>query len=253
MNEEIQYEIPLNECYRSLLRLEYLFIEIKRQLQSSHRASHYYCLRQLFVLIDFFERSDFKAELIRELERKIKVYHNLEELDVVDQDKLHTFLEQLGTLSSWFRGQHSKIGSQLLTDSFLSQAKNKLSLRVPRLSFDAPAVKSFLSMDAELRKTKLNDWYTAFKAVQTSTEVLLRLARESAEFETIETSDGFYQEDCNSSLNLIAIRFAHQYKNLFPEVSTSSRRFSIHFMFLDKNLATKPWQQFIAFELAKLG
>jgi cell division protein ZapD len=248
-SQSILYEIPLNERFRSLLRLEYLFKEVRRQLKQQHRSSHYYCIKQLFILLEYFERTDFKSELIKELDRNIKHFNELANSPDIDHKKLAIFLKQLSKLNAWFRGHQGKIGVQLLNQDFLFQAKNKLAHGLPRLSFDAPAVKAFLSLEPAFRLTKLQAWFEEFKAVQTSIDIILKLSRESGVFKQVESENGYFQIESEVNLNILAIKVPNQL-DVYPEVSGSARRSSIQFKSLDEQLVSTTYQQFISFELA---
>jgi len=120
-----------------------------------------------------------------------------------------------------------------------------------RLSFDAPFVKLFLSMPTELRKEKLTEWLNAFKGIKTSVEVLLRLGRETANFNTAFAEGGFYQEEMDKDeYQFIGIRIPGALQ-IYPEVSSGRKRFSIRFMTLSTDLETKQFSDWFNFELAK--
>jgi len=247
----INFEVPLNNRSRSLLRLERIFREIHRHIHIATPSAHFYALKQIFSLLDFFERGDFKAILIKELDRKITYFAKLGSNPEVDLSKLQTFINQLEQLSKWFKSQNGKIGHQLLKQEFLANAKNKLTFSTVRLSFDAPFVKLFLSMPVETRKEKISGWLKAFKGIQTSVEVLLRLSRETADFNTVFAEDGCYQQEISKDeFQFLGIKVPVDLQ-VYPEVSSGSKRFSIRFMTLNDALETKQFTDWLDFELAK--
>jgi len=251
ISDTITFEVPLNNRCRSLLRLERIFREITLHIKLATPSAHFFALKQLFLLLDFFERGDFKAELIKELEREITYFEKLDSNPDVDLSKLEVFISQLGLLSKWFRGQKGKIGHQLLEQEFLANAKQKLTLGTARLCFDAPCVKLFLAMPATTREKKLLEWLKAFKGIQTSVEVLLRLSRETGIFSTCFAEEGFYQAEMEKNqYQFIGIRLPSEL-HIYPEVSTGPQRFSIHFMTLSDELKSKQFSQWFDFELIK--
>lgn len=251
LSDTITFDVPLNNRSRSLLRLERTFKETHRHIISTSPSAHFYALKQIFVLLDFFERGDFKAELIKELDREIAYFAKLDSNPEVDLSKLTVFINQLGQLSKWIRNQHGKIGHHILRQEFLSNAKNKLTIGATELSFDAPFVKLFLSKPIEIRQEKLNNWLKAFKGIQTSIEVLLRLSRETAIFNTVFAEEGFYQEEIEKhAYQFIGIRLPADLQ-IYPEVSSGPKRFSIRFMSLTDDLEARQFSDWFDFELAK--
>lgn len=251
ISDSITFEIPLNNRSRSLLRLERLFRECKRHIKIATPTAHFFVLKQIFLLLDFFERGDFKAELIKELDREIAYFAKLGSNPEVDLSKLEVFISQLGQLSKWFRSQQGKIGHQLLEQEFIANAKQKLTLGTARLSFDAPSVKLFLSLPIETQQLKLQEWLNAFKGIQTSVEVLLRLSRETGMYETCFAEEGFYQQEMEKNqYQFIGIRLPSELK-VYPEVSSGPQRFSIRFMTLSTELTVQQFSEWFDFQLVR--
>ena len=249
--ETITFEVPLNNRSRSLLRLERIFRETDRHINIGTPSAHFFALKQIFLLLDFFERGDFKAELIKELDREIAHFARLDSNPDVDLSKLMVFISQLGQLSKWFKSQTGKIGHQLLRQEFLSNARNKLTQGSARLSFDAPFVKLFLAMPIETRQEKLTGWLIAFKGIQTSVEVLLRLSRETSSFNKVISDEGFYQQQMEKfEYQFLGIRLPGDLQ-IYPEVSSGPKRFSIHFMILTAELEARQYAETFDFDLAK--
>ena len=245
------FEVPLNNRSRSLLRLERIFRETNHHINIGTPSAHFFALKQLFLLLDFFERGDFKAELIKELDREIDRFARLDSNPEVDLSKLMVFISQLGQLSKWVNSQTGKIGHQLLRQEFLSNARNKLTQGNTCLSFDAPFVKLFLAMPIETRQEKLMGWLAAFKGIQTSVEVLLRLSRETSSFSTVRSEDGFYQQQMEKfEYQFLGIKLPAGIE-IYPEVSSGPKRFSIHFKILTTELEAKQFDDSFDFELAK--
>lgn len=250
-DHSIQYEIPLNSMSRGLLRLERIFRESYLQLSLNTESSHFYVLKQIFVLINFFDRGDFKAELIKTLDYEINYFAKLKNNPAVDLSKLQTFIKQLSQLNSWAKSQKGKIGHTLLEQDFIAQSKNKLTQEAARLSFDAPAVKCFLAMAPTERQDHLLEWLKVFKGVQTSVEVILRLSRETSVFQTVFAEDGYYEEEMEKDeYRFIAIRIPSNLK-LYPEVSTGPSRFCIHFKQMNDTLKSESFNKWFDFSLAK--
>ena len=120
-----------------------------------------------------------------------------------------------------------------------------------RLSFDAPGVKLFLTMDVEYRRHRLREWLKTFKGVQTTIEVILRLRRETGRDETVFAEDGHYQEEmAKNQYQFIAISLPKE-ALIYPEVSAGPTRFSIHFKQLDETLSSLPFERWFDFQLTR--
>jgi len=249
--DNILFEIPLNNRARSLLRLERIFKETSRYIEIATPSAHYYVLKQIFILIEFFDRGDFKAEIIKALDKEIAYFAKLKNNPAVDLSKLQVFIKQLDQLNRWAKTQRGKLGNQLLKDEFLAAAQKRLNLPSARLSFDAPNVKLFLTMDIDYRKKRLREWMKTFKGVQTTIEVILRLRRETGRDETVFAEDGHYQEEMKKDqYQFIAITLPSA-ALIYPEVSTGSSRFSIHFKQLDETLTSQPFERWFDFQLTR--
>ena len=249
--DNILFEIPLTNRARSLLRLERIFRETKRHIELGTPSAHYYVLKQIFVLIDFFDRGDFKAEIIKALDKEISYFAKLKDNPAVDLSKLQVFIKQLDQLNRWAKTQRGKLGHQLLQDDFLASAQKKLNLASARLSFDAPGVKLFLTMDADYRKHRLTEWMKTFKGVQTTIEVILRLRRETGRDETVFAEDGHYQEEMEKNqYQFIAVSLPVS-ALIYPEVSAGPTRFSIHFKQLDESLSSQSFERWFDFQLTR--
>ncbi|MEK9824539.1 MAG: cell division protein ZapD, partial [Gammaproteobacteria bacterium] len=87
--------------------------------------------------------------------------------------------------------------------------------------------------------------------VQTSVEVILRLSRETSQFQTVSVDDGYYEEEMTrDQYRFIAINLPGQ-SHLFPEVSTGPTRFSIHFKQLTARLTSEKFEGQVDFSIAK--
>ena len=66
----MDFEYPLNERIRSLLRLEDVFARILHFHRGDDGADHHSALLCMFELLDVASRADLKVDLVQELERQ---------------------------------------------------------------------------------------------------------------------------------------------------------------------------------------
>ena len=69
----IIYEYPFNERIRTMLRLEDLHERYKFFLQQAHALQHHVALTTIFEMLEVVSRSDFKSDLLQELERQKQI------------------------------------------------------------------------------------------------------------------------------------------------------------------------------------
>ena len=72
------YEQPLNERVRTFLRLEFLFNEFFSRLEGPSEWDSRNALTSLLDILNIFNRTDLKTEVMKELERQMTTLGALE-------------------------------------------------------------------------------------------------------------------------------------------------------------------------------
>ena len=98
MDNRVTYEQPLNERMRVLLRLEHLFHQSHHHLQGGSRSDSRCAIMSLLELVSIFERTEIKADIIKELERNNANLAKLREVPGVDISRLGEILQELVVL-----------------------------------------------------------------------------------------------------------------------------------------------------------
>ncbi len=223
--EAILYEFPTNQQTRKFLRLEQLFKTIRGLAELKHQSAQKTALFRLVEIIDFFERNDVRAELLKELDRLHTSMQNLMNNPAVDGSKLTYFVSQLEKLNQSLSAE-GRAGDKLRKDPLLSLIRQKWSLGGTMCTFDSPPIAHFIASGVEQTHSRLTHWLNLVKIYRTSVNVILRLYRESGEFQTCITKNLHYQEAIDVKVKLIALKLPASI-HYVPEVSLGAHRLSL--------------------------
>ena len=134
----IFYEQPLNERIRIFLRLEHLF----RQALFNLRGPSVWETRQtmscLIDILNIFDRSDLKTEVLKELERQTANLARLEQTPGVDWQKLNSILNEIEVLLEGLYNFSGRIGQSLRENEFLSMIRQRSVIPGGTCDFDLP-------------------------------------------------------------------------------------------------------------------
>lgn len=244
------FEYPLHENIRGFLRLEYLFKKFQRNLLSSNKDNHHYCLKVLFEILEILERGDTRSELIKELTRLLDYFQTLEANPEVDSSKLANFLKQIKQLHLWIHGYHGKFGDSIRQSPFIMTVKQRASIPGGSCQFDCPDLYLFLNRPHEQRQQSLTQFISDIKGVETSVEVILRLIRDTSQWNQQTAPMGsFMIETSQQSFKLLRVKAKFE-TEIFPEFSGGKHRCSVHFMHFNSHHKKVPVNSLIEFELA---
>ncbi|MGL1958658.1 MAG: cell division protein ZapD [Colwellia sp.] len=244
----ILYEHPLNEKIRNYLKLEQLFVQVTQCAQSDIMNSHQVFFNALFVIIDTLERTDIRGDLIKDLE---KLEQNLviwSKAPNIDTSALESNLSETVKLISRLK-RNSPIWWQLKEDKLLSSLKQRFAIQGGNSSFDLPQLQFWLHQPEDKITTDTAQWLTLLYEVNASLSLILKFIRQRAEFETIETDSGFYQDNGEGLLLLrIKIEQSAQY---YPSISGNKFRYSVRFMLPCEENGRRYSNQATKFQLAR--
>ena len=249
-SHQLMFEYPIREQVRGFLRLESLFQLFERNTLSTHSDNHFHALKVLFEILEILERGDTKAELIKELSRLVEMFSNLAQNPGVDQSKLDNFLKQVKQLHAWVVDYGGKFGDQLRKEPFIESVKHRTSIPGGSCHFDCPDLYLFMHKAFKERQQLLGQWIENIKGVKTSVGVILRIMRESGQWQTRSAPMGSFMIDTSENpVQLLRVKLP-QSSLVFPEFSCGKHRSSIHFMHFNDQYRKVPLQKPIEFELA---
>ncbi|AFJ03360.1 hypothetical protein Q7C_2224 [Methylophaga frappieri] len=246
------YEQPLNERIRTFLRLEFLFARIHHSIQRDEIFSHREAIDAMLNVLSIFERSDLKAEIIKEVERLVTTLSALENTPGVDRQALDLLLAELDQTLDALQIRKAGIGQALKENEFLYSIRQRSSIAGGTCDFDLPAYHYWLQHTPLAdRHNQLRYWLEQFVAVEAAIDISLRLIRGSTGFSDAQAENGFFQRslDGNQPCQLIRVMINTQ-AAYFPEISGGKHRFTVRFMLFDINQRPQQINQDVPFRLS---
>ena len=241
MQDQIVYELPINERMRTLLRLELLFGRAEHHLAGETLWDARASMNGLMEILCIGGRSDLKSELIKELDRQINALSRLSEQPSIDPDRLQEVTKSLESISQKLYQHNGQVGSSLKNHEFIKAIMQRTSIPGGTCDFDLPAYHFWLQQEPGVRSETLNQWFSNFDTVKQATTTILQLIRDSAEPEGIIAEKGFYQETMEPThpAQIVRVEIDKQYP-FYAEISGGKHRFAIRF--LEMSMDSRPAQ-----------
>ncbi|MFA7632544.1 MAG: cell division protein ZapD [Thiohalomonadaceae bacterium] len=231
MQKYLTYEHPLNERVRTILRMEFLFRQIKHFMAGKTVWDSRAVLSALMDILTLFSRNDLKTELIKELERHAANLARLTEKSGVDHTQLKNILHWLDKLRKTLHNMDGQLAQALRDDEFLAAISQRSSIPGGTCDFDLPLYHQWLHLPQEQRHADLERWQASIDIVRQAVELILKLIRNSAEPVTLTATAGAYQHTLDSAIpyQLIRIGIAMELP-CYAEISGGKHRFTVRFM-----------------------
>ncbi|MBL1141636.1 MAG: cell division protein ZapD [Proteobacteria bacterium] len=232
MQNKIIFEQPLNERMRNLLRLEHLFDLIAfRSQESISKWDYRNILESLLEINDLLSRSDFKTELIKELERHSLMLTALENNPAVDQTRLRQINSDIGELSLELKSSSYQPGNSLKEDELVTSFKQRTSIPGGTCNFDLPRLHYWLNQANVKQLQDLENWSKDIEPIKKSTHLALDMIRNSTNPVKEKAESGFFQKPIESDIACQLIRvILPSASRYYPEISGGKHRFTIRFM-----------------------
>ena len=244
----ILYEHPLNERIRNYLKLEQLFSQVHCCAKADIQSNHQVFFNALFAIIDTLERSDIKGELIKDLE---KLQQNLviwSQAPNIDSSALENNLRETVGLICQLKA-NSQSWYQLKENKLLASLKQRFAIQGGNSSFDLPQLQFWLHQPTEQVTIQIRHWLSLLDNIKNALALVLKFIRQRAEFKSIETESGFYQ-DSGEGLLLLRIKI-NQSAQYYPSISGNKFRYSIRFMLPCETSGRRYSNQATKFQLAR--
>ncbi|MEX0731495.1 MAG: cell division protein ZapD [Aquisalimonadaceae bacterium] len=230
-DRSIIFEQPLNERFRTLMRLDMLFRQADFGIQGEEEWHSRLAIDTLMDILEILTRGDTRSELIKELERVTATLGRLSENPGVDGDRLHYFVTQCNQVIQRLRIQHGQLGAALRKDEMLTAIMQRSGIAGGTCAFDLPSYHRWLQQPAGRRQQALEDWFAVLDGVRQACDLILRLVRDSAVPRPQVARDGTYQRnlDRGTPYQLIRVELPAD-SPWFAEISGSKHFITIRFM-----------------------
>lgn len=227
----IAYEQPLNERVRTLLRLEFLYLQGRFGIAGESQWHSRLALSTFVEVVGLLTRSDLRSELQKELERLANTLQALAQTPGVDPGRLRHILSECEHLSERLRASPYGIGGEIKSNDFLNTVAQRSSIAGGACSFDLPVYHRWLHQPLEARRADLEHWFGGVDAVAEATTLILRLLRESADAMPEVAYAGTFQASLDRTIpyQMLRVILAPGIP-WFPEISGNRHFCTIRFM-----------------------
>lgn len=226
----IDYEYPLSERIRTLLRLEDLFERFDAYAASPLRHAHHAALLTLFELAEVAARADLKTDLLQELDRQRTVLSALRGNPHVESRTLETVLAGIESAHLGIHQLPGKVGQHLREDDWLMAIKQRANIPGGMCEFDLPSYHHWLHRHVEARGRELRAWLAPFTPIRSAVDIVLGLLRDSGRPEMQHTDNGYYQRMLESrNPHLIRVTLDEAIPCV-PEISANKYVLNIRFV-----------------------
>ncbi len=241
MSDTIYYEQPLNERIRTFLRLEHLFCQSDYTLRGFSIWDSRSTLHALVDTLEILSRSDFKSELLIELERQSSKLIALQNAPGVDTQQLDMVLSELQSAEQALHELNGQIGQQARDHDLIANLRQRGPTPGGDCPIDLPALHLWLQQAPEQRIEQLEHWNNELSIVRKPVALLLGMIREASMPENKQASEGFYQQslDSNTPIQLIRVMVDGNLPH-YAEISAGKHRLTIRF--LEPQLGRRPLQ-----------
>lgn len=225
----INYEYPLSERIRTLLRLEDLYERVQYFTAKADAQEHHVALLCIFEILEVASRADLKSDLLQELERQKHTLEALRDNPEISQEALDGILWEIDRVSSRLFQMSGKIGQELRENEWLMSIKQRTNIPGGVCEFDVPSYHYWLHQGAELHRHDLEGWLAPFLPIRDGIAIMLRLLRESGKVSSQTAVQGVYQQMMAGRVaQMLRLRLSRDYQCV-PEISANKYALNIRF------------------------
>ena len=245
----IDYEFPLNEKVRTLLRLEGLFARMAHFTGHDQCMDHHAALITLFEMLEVACRADLKSELLQELERQKRALSSLHNNPDIVEDALEDVLEDIDQASAGLQTSPGKIGQRLRENEWLMGIKQRANMPGGTCVFDLPSYHYWQQQEADLRRLSLQEWMAPLQPINAGLKIILRLIRESGKTFHFTAQHGAFQQMQGGRVAQILRVSLDNGLACTPEVSANKYALNIRFIMADYAAKTTQAEIDVPFDL----
>ena len=245
----INYEYPLSERIRTLLRLEDLYERVQYFTAKGDAQEHHVALLCIFEILEVAGRADLKSDLLQELERQKHTLEALRDNPEISQEALDSILWEIDRVSSRLFQMSGKIGQEIRENEWLMSIKQRTNIPGGLCEFDVPSYHYWLHQSAELHRHDLEGWLAPFLPIRDGIAIILRLLRESGKVSSQTAVQGVYQQMMAGRVaQMLRLRLSRDYQCV-PEISANKYALNIRFTIHEGGQRPRVIESDVDFEL----
>jgi cell division protein ZapD len=200
--DTITFELATHFLPKIALRLEYLNRTINQACEETHPIIHHYALKNVIEIVKLIEKPELKSRFLKEL---MRVQHSLNksrlEIPIDLYNDLHAQIQILSHTVGRF-------GDNIHNNPFLQAIKLAQASQSNDYEMYSPPLLLWLESNPVIRQRDLAIWLNNLRALHTTVTLYLSLIRNTAEFDKIDTLNGYYQRPLppKTSCHLILLK-----------------------------------------------
>ncbi len=216
------FELAVHFLPKIALRLERLFIAIEQACTTTHPIIHHYALKNIIEIIKLIEKPELKSRFVKEL---IRIEHTINKTQTnISNARYASLFVQVQVLTHIA----GRFGESIHDDPFLQSIRLAQSSHDSDCELHAPQLLFWLENEAMVRRENLIGWLKHLQTLSDTVNIYLALLRDTAEFDSIELINGFYQRSLPARLtyHLMIIRLSSLYE-IVPKIQLGHHGVSI--------------------------
>ncbi|HVT62659.1 MAG TPA: cell division protein ZapD [Legionellaceae bacterium] len=219
---EIIFQMAVNFLSKIALRLERLFLAIEQACSAKNPIIHHYALKNVIEIIKLVEKPELKSRFVKELMRiEHAVNKSQTQISNARYARLFVQVQVLSHIAGRF-------GDAIHQDPFLQSIRLAQTAHPSDCELHAPQLLYWLERSTEERQANLVQWLEQLRILWDTVAIYLALLRDTAQFEPIELTKGFYQCSlpARSTHHLILIRMLRD-AQIVPKIQIGHHGLSI--------------------------
>lgn len=245
----IEYEFPLNERVRTLLRLEGLYTRMDYFVGQPNAAEHQTALLTLFEILEVASRADLKLDLLQELERQKRILSALHDNPEISETALNSMLAEIESASSRLLDISGKVGQNLRENEWLMGIKQRACIPGGTCEFDLPSYHYWLHQDAAQRRDTILAWLAPMLPIRDGLSIILKLLREGGKVRHFIAQQGSFQQMQGGRVAQMLRVSLETALPCIPEVSANKYVLNIRFVAADYAAKSALFTQDVPFNL----
>ncbi|KPU82051.1 hypothetical protein JI57_04940 [Psychromonas sp. PRT-SC03] len=227
----ITFEYPLNEKYRSYLRFEFLFLQIKESLKVENKNDLIAFFKGFFDLLDLTERCDIRHDLVKDLRLLTEEMQNWLKVDNVDVDAVNDLLTEIDELMKGVILMPKQFRF-VKTNRFLTSLKQRFAIPAGMCDFDLPQYHFWLNSALDKRQKDVQYWMEHFTFLDKALTLFLKIKRSQGQTTDQTATNGFFQQQQLENCGFVIVEMDCK-GSVYPMISGHKDRYSIRFMSAD--------------------
>jgi cell division protein ZapD len=225
------YEQPVNERMRTLMRLEFLYQQLLYNTELEADWATRAATSSLLEIMAILARGDLRSDVHKELDQQIIDLRRFQSQPAVDARRLETLINNLVLTRDELNDVGTKYLQPLKDCEFLSSIKHRSAIPGGTCEFDLPEFGHWLRQPYARRHQDLSDWLCTIRPVCDAVVELLWLIRECAQPSNQVATNGMYQHRMQKDTSCRLLRVSLPVDSqLYPEISGSQHHFTVRFL-----------------------